>query len=77
PFTAMYQQLAQKNDLPLVPFLLDGIATNSALMQPDGLHPNAEGEPWVLDNVWAVVAPLWGGLPATPTPTLPHKGGGS
>ncbi len=59
PFAAMYQQLAEKNALPLVPFLLKDVATNPKLMQQDGLHPNAEGEPIVLDNVWAVVKPLW------------------
>ena len=59
PFAAMYQQLAEKNTLPLVPFLLKDVATNPKLMQQDGLHPTAEGEPIVLDNVWAVVKPLW------------------
>ncbi|MDD3576738.1 MAG: arylesterase, partial [Halothiobacillus sp.] len=54
-----YQQLAEKNALPLVPFLLKDVATNPKLMQQDGLHPTAEGEPIVLDNVWAVVKPLW------------------
>ena len=74
PFTNMYQQLAAQNHLPLVPFLLQDVATNPTLMQPDGLHPTAEGEPIVLENVWRVVAPLWGGLPAAPA--LPHEGGG-
>ena len=59
PFAKMYQQLAEKNALPLVPFLLKDVATNPKLMQQDGLHPTAEGEPIVLDNVWAVVKPLW------------------
>jgi acyl-CoA thioesterase-1 len=59
PFAKMYQQLAEKNALPLVPFLLQDVATNPKLMQEDGLHPTAEGEPIVLDNVWAVVKPLW------------------
>ncbi len=59
PFTAMYQQLAEKNGLPLVPFLLKDVATNPKLMQEDGLHPTAQGEPIVLDNVWSVVKPLW------------------
>lgn len=64
PFAAMYQQLAEKNHLSLVPFLLKDVATNPKLMQEDGLHPTAAGEPMVLDNVWAVVAPLWGEMPA-------------
>lgn len=59
PFAAMYQQLATKNGLPLVPFLLKDVASNPELMQMDGLHPTAQGEPIVLENVWSVVKPLW------------------
>lgn len=59
PFATMFQQLAEKNGLPLVPFLLKDVATNPKLMQEDGLHPTAQGEPIVLDNVWSVVKPLW------------------
>ena len=59
PFTAMYQQLAEEYRLPLVPFLLDGVATEPTLMQSDGLHPNAAAQPVILENVWRVAAPLW------------------
>lgn len=59
PFARMYHQLAERNHLPLLPFLLKDVATNPKLMQEDGLHPTAKGEPIVLDNVWRVVAPLW------------------
>lgn len=51
-FSAMYGELAKSLQLPLVPFMLDGIALEPALMQADGLHPNAEGQPRVLENVW-------------------------
>ncbi|HKE48515.1 MAG TPA: GDSL-type esterase/lipase family protein, partial [Rhodanobacteraceae bacterium] len=54
---AMYRDLAGEFNLPLVPFLLDGVATDPNLMQDDGLHPRAEGEPKVLDNVWPVLEP--------------------
>jgi len=60
PFANMYKQLADDEKLPLVPFLLAGVATDPMVMQADGLHPSADGEPKVLDNVWQVVAPLWG-----------------
>ena len=53
----MYRDLAAEFNAPLVPFLLDGVATDPALMQDDGLHPKAEGEPKVLDNVWPVLEP--------------------
>ena len=59
PFTAMYQQLADEYRLPLVPFLLDGVATEPTLMQSDGLHPNAAAQPIILENLWRVAAPLW------------------
>jgi acyl-CoA thioesterase I len=51
-FAQIFPQLAQRFRVPLVPFLLDKVALNPALMQEDGLHPNAAGEPVVLDNVW-------------------------
>jgi acyl-CoA thioesterase-1 len=54
----LYRDLAQEFNAPLVPFLLDGVATNPDLMQDDGLHPKAEGEARVLDNVWKVLEPV-------------------
>ncbi len=52
---AMYRDLAGEFNVPLVPFLLDGVALDPALMQDDGLHPNAQGQPRLLDNVWPVL----------------------
>lgn len=60
PFAAMYRQLADERDLPVLPFLLEGVATERELMMDDGIHPNAAGQERVLKNVWEVVAPLWG-----------------
>ena len=60
PFAAMYQQLASERDLPVLPFLLEGVASERELMMDDGIHPNAAGQERVLENVWEVVAPLWG-----------------
>ena len=57
-FQDMYSTLAQAHKLPLVPFLLDGIALNAALMQADQIHPNELGQPKLLANVWAVLKPL-------------------
>lgn len=42
-FDAVYSDLAAKYDIPLYPFLLDGVFGNKALMQPDHIHPNAAG----------------------------------
>jgi acyl-CoA thioesterase-1 len=53
---AVYPELAQKYDIPLVEFLMDGVALNGNLMQADRIHPNADGQPIMLDNVWAVLS---------------------
>lgn len=54
-FEAVYTSLAKQYNLPLVPFLLDGIAQNWDLVQADGVHPTAAAQPMVLDNVWKVL----------------------
>ncbi|MBA2077796.1 MAG: arylesterase [Rhodanobacter sp. 68-29] len=55
---AVYADLAKRKHAALLPFLLDGVALDPALMQADGLHPLAAGEPKVLENVWTVLQPL-------------------
>jgi acyl-CoA thioesterase-1 len=57
-FADMFPGLAGEYRLPLVPFLLEGVALDSRYMQADGLHPNAEGQPLVLENVWKHLQPL-------------------
>ena len=42
----------------LVPFLLDGVATDEALMQADGIHPTAAAQERLLDNVWPALKSL-------------------
>ena len=55
---AVYADLAREKHVALVPFLLEGIALNPGLMQSDGMHPLAAGEPPVLANVWTQLQPL-------------------
>lgn len=57
-FADIYPDLARQFHTALVPFLLKGVALAPDLMQRDGLHPNARGEPLVLDNVWPYLAPM-------------------
>jgi acyl-CoA thioesterase I len=57
-FAAVFPALANQYHLPLVPFLLEGVALDATRMQEDGLHPNARGEPQVLDTVWPYLRPL-------------------
>ena len=55
---AIYAHLAHEKQAALVPFLLEGVALNPALMQEDGLHPVAAGEPIVLNTIWPQLKPL-------------------
>ncbi len=57
-FRSSYSDLAREKKLPLVPFLLNGIALTPDLMQADGIHPNALGQPKLLENVWPALKPL-------------------
>jgi acyl-CoA thioesterase-1 len=57
-FRAIYPELARANDVALVPFLLEGVAGVPALNQPDGVHPTAEGQERLAENVWTVLRPL-------------------
>ncbi len=56
----MYRDAAKEFNVPFVPFLLEGVALDPKLMQEDGLHPLATGEPKVLENVWPVIAGVVG-----------------
>jgi acyl-CoA thioesterase-1 len=53
---AVYPDLAAKFDVPLVDFLLDGVALHPDLMQADSIHPNAAGQKIVFENVWRVLS---------------------
>lgn len=54
----VYAGLARQYKVPLLPFLLEGVALQPGLMQADGLHPTAAGQPRVLENVWPLLKPL-------------------
>ena len=56
-FINLFPQLAETFDAPLVPFLLEGVATDWDLMQSDGLHPKAVAQPIILETVMSVVGP--------------------
>lgn len=57
-FYSIYPDLAQEYQLPLVPFLLEGVALKPQLMQSDGLHPTAAAQPILLQTVWPHLLPL-------------------
>ena len=56
-FRQVYPDLARAYKVPLIPFLLDGVAGDPALNQADGIHPNPEGARRVADTVWKVLEP--------------------
>jgi len=57
-FARIFPELANEYHVPLVPFLLEKVALDPARMQADGLHPNAPGEPAVLETLWPYLKPL-------------------
>ena len=54
-FKALFRELADKNSVPLVPFLLQGVLGRRELNLPDGVHPNAAGHKVLATNVWPVL----------------------
>jgi len=57
-FAQVFVELAQQHKTGLVPFLLAGVATQSTLMQSDGLHPAAAAQSQLLDTVWPHLQPM-------------------
>jgi acyl-CoA thioesterase-1 len=57
-FYAVYEGVARDLRVPWVPFFLEGIALREDLFQDDGIHPDLEAQPILLDNVWPVLKPL-------------------
>jgi acyl-CoA thioesterase-1 len=57
-FHAVYPAVAREKSVPLLPFLLNGVAGRRDLNQSDGVHPNDRGEHLVADNLWRALRPL-------------------
>lgn len=57
-FRELFPRLAERNGLPFVPFLLEGVAGERDLNQPDGIHPTAEGQQRIADVVWPILEPV-------------------
>jgi acyl-CoA thioesterase-1 len=63
-FRAVFHEVAARERLALIPFLLAGVGGVDSLNQADGIHPNARGERIVADNVWRALQPLLRGRAA-------------
>jgi len=57
-FRSIYTDVAREDSLPMIPFLLDGVAGNPDLNLGDGIHPNEQGQRIVAQNVWKVLEPV-------------------
>lgn len=57
-FSQMYPDLAEEHDTAVIPFILQGIADQPNLMQADQIHPKAQAQPMLLNNIWPVLMPL-------------------
>ena len=57
-FQKVFPDLARSNDAPLIPFLLEGVGGKPELNLPDRIHPTAEGQKILAENVWEVLQPL-------------------
>lgn len=57
-FYQMYTDIAQRDHVPIVPFLLESVALDPSYLQADGLHPNARAASLILDTVWPQLVPL-------------------
>ena len=57
-FRQTYTNLAKEHTVNLVPFLLKSVATNPAYMQADGIHPKANAQGMILENIWPFLTPL-------------------
>jgi acyl-CoA thioesterase-1 len=57
-FSASFSDIAREKKIPLMPFLFNDIAQSQSLLQDDDIHPNALGQPKLLENVWPRLVPL-------------------
>jgi acyl-CoA thioesterase-1 len=57
-FREAYREVARTNDIPLVPFVLQGVAGVDALNQADGIHPTPEGHRRMAEIIWPALEPL-------------------
>lgn len=72
-FEAIYPDLAQRYQVPLLPFFLNELVLDPALLLPDGLHPNAQGQRYILEQVHPQLT-AWLTAPTTEAPTqVPAK----
>ena len=55
-FENTFRDVAIEHDIPWIEFFMEGIALNEELMQADGIHPNREAQPLLLENAWPIIS---------------------
>jgi len=58
-FEKAFVDVANTEQVPFVPFFLEGVGGNDDLMQADGIHPNEKGQDRLLQNVWPIMEKVW------------------
>src|ERR1043166_7030701 len=69
-FHRMYEELAQKYNVPMVPFLMNGVLGNPDLISDDGVHPNAAGARYIADTIWEYLEPMAKSIEKDPDITI-------
>lgn len=64
-FAAVFPRVAERHGATLIPFLLEGVAGDPALNQPDGIHPNVEGQKVMEAQLWKHLNPIFEAAEAT------------
>lgn len=54
-FRNAFWEVAERHDVPFVPFLLEGVAMNASMNSADGIHPNADGARRIAETIWPYV----------------------
>ncbi len=70
-FGQIYADLAAKNNVAFIPYLLEGVGGDPLLNQPDRVHPNAAGQKTLAENVWRVLEPIARETAARPAARVP------
>lgn len=69
-FHRMYEDLAAKYNVPMIPFLMNGVLGNPDLISDDGVHPNAAGARFIADTIWEYLEPMAKSVAKDPNTTL-------
>jgi acyl-CoA thioesterase-1 len=57
-FAGVFPRVAREHRVPLVPFMLEGVALNERFVLEDGIHPNSDGVKRIAENIWPVLSPV-------------------